>query len=45
MENGGIKHPDPALQPLIKLNSTCYAIMPHLWLFLRSREESNCAAK
>ena len=31
--NGGIKHPDPALQPLIKLNSACYAIMPHLWLF------------
>ena len=28
--NKGIKHPDPALQPLIKLNSECYAIMPFL---------------
>ena len=27
----GILHPDPALQPLIKLNSEAYAIMPHLW--------------
>ena len=32
--NRGIKHPDPALQPLIKLNSKHYAIMPSLWLFL-----------
>lgn len=31
--NRGIKHLDPALQPLIKLNSECYAIMPHLWLY------------
>ncbi|MDE0018729.1 MAG: hypothetical protein OXU51_21285 [Candidatus Poribacteria bacterium] len=31
--NRDVKYPDPALQPLIKLNSTCYAIMPHLWLF------------
>lgn len=30
--NQGIKHPDPALQPLIKLNSNKYAIMPNLWL-------------
>ena len=30
--NKGIRHPDPALQPLIKLNSECYAIMPFLWL-------------
>ena len=30
--NKGIKHPDPALQPLIKLNSESYAIAPHLWL-------------
>ena len=30
--NQGIKHPDPALQPLIKLNSNQYAIMPNLWL-------------
>ena len=30
--NRGISHPDPALQPLIKLNSEAYAIMPHLWL-------------
>ena len=29
----GIERPIPALQPLIKLNSACYAIMPHLWLF------------
>ncbi len=28
-----IKHPDPALQPLIKLNSERYAIAPHLWIF------------
>lgn len=28
----GIKHPDPALQPLIKLNSQYYAVMPHLWI-------------
>ncbi len=32
--NRGIKHPDPALQPLIKLNSKHYAIMPSLWLSL-----------
>ena len=31
--NEGISHPDPALQPLIKLNSDAYAIMPHLWLY------------
>ncbi len=30
--NKSIRHPDPALQPLIKLNSECYAIMPQLWL-------------
>ena len=27
-----ILNPDPALQPLIKLNSEVYAVMPHLWL-------------
>lgn len=32
--NRGIKHPDPALQPLIKLNTKHYAIMPSLWLSL-----------
>ena len=32
--NRGVKHPDPALQPLIKLNSAYYAIMPQLWLSL-----------
>lgn len=31
--NRGISNPDPALQPLIKLNSDTYAVMPHLWLF------------
>ena len=31
--NGDISDLDPALQPLIKLNSEVYAIMPHLWLF------------
>ena len=31
--NRCMSHPDPALQPLIKLNSEVYAIMPHLWLF------------
>ncbi len=30
--NGGISHPQPALQPLIKLNSETYAIVPHLWI-------------
>ncbi len=30
--NRGITKPDPSLQPLIKLNSETYAIMPHLWL-------------
>ena len=30
--NGGIKHPDPALQPLIKLNSESYAIVPSIWI-------------
>ena len=29
--NRDIYHPDPALQPLIKLNSECYAVMPQLW--------------
>ena len=32
--NRGIKHPDPALQPLIKLDSKHYAIMPSLWINL-----------
>ena len=32
--NRGILHPDPALQPLIKLNSKHYAIMPSLWMSL-----------
>lgn len=32
--NREIKHPDPALQPLIKLNSERYVIMPHLWMSL-----------
>ena len=30
--NRGIQIPDPALQPLIKLKTDCYAIMPQLWL-------------
>ena len=30
--NKGISHPQPALQPLIKLNSETYAIVPHLWI-------------
>ena len=30
--NGGIEHPDPALQPLIKLNSEFYAIVPSIWI-------------
>ena len=30
--NRDILQPDPALQPLIKLNSEVYAIMPHLWI-------------
>ena len=29
--NRKISYPDPALQPLIKLNSEVYAIMPYLW--------------
>lgn len=32
--NRGIKHSDVALQPLIKLNSKHYAIMPSLWISL-----------
>jgi len=31
--NRGISNPDPALQPLIRLNSDVYAIMPSLWRF------------
>ena len=30
--NRGISHPQLALQPLIKLNSEVYAIVPHLWI-------------
>ena len=30
--NRGISRPEPALQPLIKLNSEVYAIVPHLWM-------------
>ena len=30
--NRDITHPDPALQPLIKLNSEHYAIVPSLWM-------------
>ena len=29
---GDIKKPIPALQPLIKLNSRSYAIVPHIWI-------------
>ena len=32
--NRGISSPDPALQPLIKLDSNRYAIMPQLWFSL-----------
>ena len=32
--NRGIKRSDPALQPLIKLNSKHFAIMPSLWISL-----------
>ena len=30
--NGGIKRPVPALQPLIKLNSEHFAIVPNIWI-------------
>ena len=30
--NSGIKNPSPALQPLIKLNSKHYAIVPNIWI-------------
>lgn len=30
--NHGIKNPGPALQPLIKLNSKHYAIVPNIWI-------------
>ena len=30
--NGSIKSPSPALQPLIKLNSKHYAIVPNIWI-------------
>ena len=30
--NKDISHPELALQPLIKLNSEVYAIVPHLWI-------------
>ena len=30
--NRGIKKPSPALQPLIKLNSKHYAIVPNIWI-------------
>ena len=30
--NAGIKQPNPALQPLIKLNSDHYAIAPNIWI-------------
>ena len=30
--NRGIPNPDPALQPLIKLNPKLYAVMPYLWI-------------
>lgn len=30
--NRDISNPDPALQPLIKLNAEVYAIMPQLWI-------------
>ena len=30
--NEDISHPELALQPLIKLNSEIYAIVPHLWI-------------
>ena len=40
--NGGISHPELALQPLIKLNSESYAIVPHLWIY--SSAERNLTA-
>ncbi len=30
--NSGIERPNPALQPLIKLNSDHYAIVPNIWI-------------
>ena len=30
--NREISNPDPALQPLVKLNPKLYAVMPHLWI-------------
>ena len=30
--NQDLSNPDPALQPLIKLNSRVYAVMPYLWI-------------
>ena len=40
--NQGISNPEPALQPLIKLNSRVCAIVPHLWIC--SPAERNFAA-
>ena len=40
--NQGISNPEPALQPLIKLNSRLCAIVPHLWIC--SPAERNFAA-
>lgn len=40
--NRGVRFPDPALQPLIKLNTNCYAIVPQLWL--SSNPERNLTA-
>jgi hypothetical protein len=37
--NRGIKMPDPAIQPLIKLNQDCYAIAP--FIFMGSSMERN----
>ena len=34
----GVSNPDPALQPIIKLNSDIYAIAPHLWISATAEE-------
>ena len=31
--NAGIERPNPALQPLIKLNADHYAIVPNIWMY------------
>ena len=43
--NRDVEHPDPALQPLIKLSPEQYAIVPHVWICSSAERKFDCPSK